>query len=193
MAAAGACSPSPSVVAPTVLLGSAPVAVAPSRESEPTPSPKTPTVKPRWLPPIEPLPPDAPLLPALALGSCVWGPPPSVPPLTLLAQATCGAAAQASFTKPWHLKSRVDGIAGHLRRFESLVARAEQDPRLDPGPGMEILAMGYADLECLEAELCASATAPGSPEDRIAATAARRRMKQMCARLHRLQYQWQCP
>jgi hypothetical protein len=184
-----ACSPqAPVVTAPTLGAGErgpvSVVAVSPSAsspdETEPPPEPDPPPLRRPAL--AQGLPPGAPSPPMLAAGTCVLGTPPVLPPLSAFAQQLCGPAQHATFVQQTP-PGAASNIAMQLRVLElALDGAPRRDPRTLPMM-LYVTARTYAQLECIEADLCAGATATGNAKDVAAAKAARQRMEDLCAEL----------
>jgi hypothetical protein len=135
-------------------------------------------------------------LPGLAQGTCPWGQPSAVPQPSPLAQQVCAGqvgVGPAHFVQGLPLPQRMFFARAHVEGFERTldVLRRHNTP---PGNAIRMLAESYAELECLEADLCATASTPGSASDLAAANAARQRMDDLCADLRQLpKYVRQCP
>jgi hypothetical protein len=188
LASAACASSGPVVTAPTLGAGEhVPVSVAvvaPSASSvddgEPPPEPDPPPLRRPAL--AQGLPAGAPSPPMLSAGTCVLGTPPALPPLSAFAQQLCGAGQHATFVQQTPPQA-AQHIALELRVLEQAL---DQAPRHNPQtlPMMlYVTARTYAQLECIEADLCAGATAAGAPKDVAAAKAARQRMEDLCAEL----------
>jgi hypothetical protein len=134
-------------------------------------------------------------MPTLAQGKCAWGQPSGAPPPSRLAQLVCNGLGTFTpkFVNGLPLEQRIFLARSGVQSGESTLLWAGQH-NVPPGNVLRSLAESYAELECVEADLCASATMPGSQEDIAAANAARQRMDDLCAQLRQIQtYVGQCP
>jgi len=199
--AVAACATSGSVVtAPTLAPGDHPpvaaavaavASVAPSASSASSDDEAAPPAEleppPRRRPAVaQGLPPSVPSPPVLAPGTCVWGAPASVPPPSGFAQQLCGGAQHAIFAQ----QTGAQGASTIPMQLRVLELALDGAPRRDPKtlPMMLYLtARTYAQLECIEADLCAGATATGTAKDAAAAKAARQRMDDLCSELSLVQ------
>jgi len=133
---------------------------------------------------------SAPVFPSLSYGVCTWGPPSATPPLSPLGNAACKAPLSPSSDD---LESRIFMITSYVRMWEAALQRIRADDTKRPRVLFNT-ARGYADLECLENELCARAVTSGSGEDEAAARAARDRMYALCSELAGARAPaWRCP
>jgi hypothetical protein len=144
------------------------------------------------VPSVAPPPPPPPALPRPVSGSCVWGIPPAAPPLSSVAQffrnrnvhpmypTTLPVPVRATF-----IRSALERNEGQLAVWDILDRQGTISPQQASALVGEpwVLAIAYAELELLEDELCATATVAGAQKDFDAATAARRRTDDLCARL----------
>ncbi len=122
----------------------------------------------------------------LAAGTCVLGTPPALPPLSAFAQQLCGGAQHATYAQQMP-PGAASNIAMQLRVLElALDGAPRRDPKTLPMM-LYVTARTYAQLECIEADLCAGATALGNAKDVAAAKAARQRMDDLCAELSLVQ------
>jgi hypothetical protein len=142
-------------------------------------------------------PPNYSLVPTLEPARCVWGHWLTVPWYTGLARQVCGKTIQPmvpALPSEIPLDHRIAALVARLQMGEMALedARRQNWPL---GNELRMLAEAYAELECLESDLCAdAASTPGTQEDLETAKAARQRMVDLCDQLRQLpRYRRQCP
>lgn len=161
---------------------------------EPAPATAGPPLRGAALPPPVPLFPPL-TLPRLAQGSCVWGTAGSVPPLSRLAQQVqAGLGISDTFMQTVPPQARLFFAPQNVQSKETMLQSARQRQPTPPGNFLRFATEAYADLKLVEADLCANATGPGSPQDLAAATTPRQRMLDLSTELLQVPgYMRQCP
>ena len=125
----------------------------------------------------------------------MWGAAASAPPLSRLAQQVqAGQGLSGTFMQTIPPRARLFFAPQNVQSKETMLQNARQRQPTPSGNFLRFAAEAYADLELVEADLCANATGPGSPQDLAAATTARQRMLDLCTELLQVPgYMRQCP